>query len=88
MVSGGLENPRRDGWGAFFLEVGAFPGFSPPQAGGAVRRPSVLADGQNLDVGAIHLPRADKKTRGPRAASRVGYLEKPAEMDGETLILN
>ncbi len=53
-----------------------------------MRRPSVLADGQNLDVGAIHLPRADKKTRGPRAASRVGYLEKPAEMDGETLILN
>ena len=49
---------------------------------------SVLADGQNLDVGAIHLPRADKKTRGPRAASRVGYLEKPAEMDGETLIVN
>jgi len=53
-----------------------------------VRCPSVLADGQNLDVGAIHLPRADKKTRGPRAASRVGYLEKPAEMDGETLIVN
>ncbi|EHM39413.1 hypothetical protein HMPREF0372_03769, partial [Flavonifractor plautii ATCC 29863] len=60
----------------------------PPQAGGAVRRPSVLAVGQNLDAGAIHLPRADKKTRGPRAASRVGYLEKPAEMDGETLIVN
>ena len=34
------------------------------------------------------MPRADKKTRGPRAASRVGYLEKPAEMDGETLIVN
>ena len=25
---------------------------------------------------------------GPRAAGRVGGLEKPAEMDGETLILN
>ena len=50
--------------------------------------PSVLAEGQNLDAGAIHLPRADKKTRGPRAASRVGYLEKPAEMDGETMIVN
>ena len=29
-----------------------------------------------------------KRTGGPRAAGRVGRLEKPAEMDGETLILN
>ena len=86
--SDGPGKARRDGWGDSDFELRAFPGPSPPQAGGAVRCPSVLADGQNLDVGAIHLPRADKKTRGPRAASRVGYLEKPAEMDGETLIVN
>ena len=29
-------------------------------------RPSVLPYGQNLDAGAIHLPRADKKKWGPR----------------------
>ena len=52
-----------------------------------MRRPSVLADGQNLDAGAIHLPRQIGILRGPRAAGRAGRLEKPAEMDGETLIL-
>ena len=45
----------------------------------------------------IHDLRTGKEIRGviavifkilARAASRVGYLEKPAEMDGETLIVN
>ena len=35
--------------------------------GGRTRpRPSVLPYGQNLDAGAIHLPRADEKEWGPR----------------------
>ena len=58
-----------------------------PRSGAALAPYKHFAE-QYLGAGAIHLPRADKKTRGPRAASRVGYLEKPAEMDGETLIVN
>ena len=38
--------------------------------------------------GQFTCPEQMKKIRGPRATCRVGRLEKPAEMDGETLILN
>ena len=38
--------------------------------------------------GQFTCPGQIKRPGAPRAASRVGYLEKPAEMDGETLIVN
>ena len=60
-----------------------------PATGGArlMARTSVLPNGQNLGAGRIHFARAFKKT-GTQTDWSVWALEKPKEMDGETLILN
>ena len=64
-----------------------FRPMTPPQAGRRLRRTSVLPMGQNLGGGRIHFARAWKET-GTQTDWSVWALEKPKEMDGETLILN
>ena len=59
----------------------------PPTAGRRLRRTRVLPKGQNLGAGRIHFARAFKKT-GTQTDWSVWALEKPKEMDGETLILS
>lgn len=64
-----------------------FRPMTPPTAGRRLRRTSVLPKGQNLGAGRIDFARALKKM-GTQTDWSVWALEKPKEMDGETLILN